>query len=225
MIRSIKEPFLSQDIDYLILSAREGDLISTCNLLTFFCTCVKRAVMPPQLLSSFVVEVLEIKFSEKKRKIQYRNKSIHNEMFRQLSSSRRSSQFAVSIKVSRQHYCSISKVASIYKHLPDTCVIDFCDAVKKNQLNDKLLEGVSHVVHKIIKELLNPSGSGKAQRHKLNLRGFGQWNSSKELHTDLLQEVEKHGVVGTARKFDIKVDTIKKIRKRNKHRGTVSFKT
>lgn len=213
---------MSEDIEHLTSLAREGDFISTFNLLTFFYSWVKRSDsdLPPTLLSTFVSEVLEIKFSEKKRKILYRDKSIHNEMTCQLSSSRCHSQFAASIKVSHKHSCSISKAASLYKHRPDTSVIDFCEAVKTNKLNQKLLVAISPVIHKIIKDLMNSDGVGKGLRHKLNLHGFGQWNSSKELHIDLLQEVKKHGVVGTASKFDMKLDSIKKIKQRkSNHEG------
>jgi Fic family protein len=83
-----------------------------------------------------------------------------------------------------------------------------------------MLKDVFPVIQQIIKEILNTEGIGKAKRHKLDLHGFGQWNSIDELHEEILQDVEKHGVTKTAKQLDIKVGTIKQIRKRkNKLKG------
>lgn len=214
MLKSAMEPYFSEAIESRISLARNGDLIATYNLLAYFCSCVQRGAFPPLILSSYVAEILEKDISDIKRKNLYRSKKIHEEMNQLKSLPRRNGIIFRSMRIGAEKACSISKAAYLEKYPPNTCVIDFCDAARKNVLNEKMLKDVFPVIQQMIKGILNPAGIGKAKRHKLDLHGFGQWNSADELHKEILQDVEHYGLSKTSKNHDMKVDTIKKIRKR-----------
>ncbi len=213
MIRNI-EPYLSEDIEYQTSLARGGDFNSTYNLLVFFCSCIKRGNFPPLMLSTFVAEILEKNFSENKKNNLYRNKEIHDAMNQMASLRRHSSLLFRSMEIGNKKGCSISKATKLEKCPPNTSVFDFCDAARKNELNEDLLKNVLPAIHKIIKSILNPGDAGKAQRYKLELKRYGEWNSSEEAHKEILQDIERYGVTATAKNLNMKVNSVRKIWKR-----------
>lgn len=216
MTSSIYRRFLN-DIDGVIHSAESGRLIPTYNLLAFFCHVIVGGGIPDARLSKFVAQILTKSYSEKKRLNTYRKKNIYAEFTKAITLYPHRTKFEVAFEISSKNHSSISKISAIFKYPPETEIIDFCEAVKEsNELSNELLKKILPIVHKIIQKIMNSESIGKAARTNLKLTGFGEWNSSEELHKEVIDEAGIYGVKHTAQNLGMKYEAVKKIRQRKK---------